>query len=118
MPVSWPSPGYADPEPYEINNHLILATGLVLTLPVIVLARPALVNGASTFSELSVALGETTGLVKYPLVYLLAILVALIGWLLASGSAIVFIHEGVHYGLGIVCGRDPRYIWAEYESDD
>ena len=110
MTGKWPPTGYTNPEPYTINDRLILVIALVLTLPTVTLIRPIISDGTSAFTEF----GEVTGLVELPLLYLLAVLAMSLGWLFSSGVTIILIHEGVHYLAGVVCGQDPTFVWSEY----
>lgn len=79
MTEMWPPTGYTDPKPYNINDRLILAIALVLTLLVIVLARPVLADGASEFSSMNVELREITGLAESPILYQQTVLDTVVG---------------------------------------
>ena len=114
MRENWTPTGYTDPRAYEINNRLIVAIALVLTLPVFQLARPSLVEGASAFVPVIIALGEFIGPVKYPHMYMLATLLLIAAWTLLTVTVIVAVHEGIHYVLGAIRGLNPRFKWSSH----
>lgn len=87
----------------------MLAIGLVLILPVVKFTRPELGTGASWFAQWIGQVGETVGFSSFPLLFLLMALLAVVCWILVSGTIIIILHEGVHYALGAVLDVNPRF---------
>ncbi len=63
---------------------------------------------------MSIEFGNRLGLTEYPIAFLLGVLLALVIWLLASGSVIIALHEGVHYAVSALEGYNPRFEWRSH----
>ncbi|WP_323171948.1 DUF3267 domain-containing protein [Natrialba sp. PRR66] len=114
MTKNWIPTGYADPDPYVVNDRWIMIIGLVLILPVFMLVRPSLIEGASIFSTLIITLGDTTNLIQIPLLYVFSTVLIILSWIFISGAIIVTLHEGVHYTISAIQGLNPKFQWSSH----
>lgn len=111
MSSGWPPDGYSSPKGYENHDRRILVTGLILTIPAIVVTEGPIGKGGETVAKMSIAGLQSSGINDGAYLTALAIGGAF-GWILISGVVIVLIHEAIHFAVGELRNAKPQFKWS------
>lgn len=113
MSENWPPDGYSDPKEYEKNERHIFAIAFVLLGLFGVPSFLPVVKGVAAYHSMWTDLAESIGIANHPGVRLGATVTALIGLTMLFRKVIVPIHEGLHYGVGLLLNLNPDFGYEE-----
>lgn len=113
MSEHWPPDGYSNPKRYEVDDRYTILIAVALIPSVLVITAPALKGVVPPLLSIIQVLGQTTGVVNYPILYLATAFFVVAGWVAISGVFIVAIHEATHYVVALLNGSEPEFIWTE-----
>jgi hypothetical protein len=81
--------------------------GLLLVPPTLAFTRQPI----TVSSTWAVEFFNGAGFSQYPPAFVTVALLTTLGWILLSGVAIILVHEGVHYVVGIILKINPQFEW-------
>lgn len=108
MPANWPPEGYSEPQEYDKNERHVVGFVFIIAGVFALPAYPPIQEGVAVYWGIWTNFGFSN------LITVIAGTAAsLLGITLIFRKVMVPIHEGIHYGVGLLLNLNPRFGYEE-----
>jgi hypothetical protein len=108
MSENWPPENYSEPQEYEKNERHIIGLGFIIAGLFAIPALLPIQEGVAAYRQL-----WTNFHSPYLITAIAVTTTSALGMLVLFRKVMIPIHEGIHYGVGLLLGLNPRFGYEE-----